>query len=259
LVSSDFCQLFYPSILSFTLSKLIFTDTSMPCNMVMDLSRLGLFLLGTAPSNTAATYFSALWNGDLNLSVGLVILSTIVSPLSTLFWWATLGKVLLSSSQTDILTVPALLILEFLGVMVVPVFIGIGLAGIFPCIKGFMQWIRRPVLVVGMLLYIGIYYYQYNNFLDIFSTSHLAACASLALGSALLSCITALFCNLNTSQIISIVIDCTMQNASLSYAVVAGSLKEPEVQYASSPANAQVLFTSIPIMVAWFINYGGGS
>ena len=55
-----FCQLFYPSILSFTLSKLIFTDNSMPCNMVMDLSRLGLFLLGTAPSNTAATYFSAL-------------------------------------------------------------------------------------------------------------------------------------------------------------------------------------------------------
>ena len=74
MVSSDFCQLFYPSILSFTLSKLIFTDTSMPCNMVMDLSRLGLFLLGTAPSNTAATYFSALWNGDLNLSVGLFMM-----------------------------------------------------------------------------------------------------------------------------------------------------------------------------------------
>ena len=108
-----------------------------------------------------------------------------------------------------------------------------------------------------MLLYIGIYYYLYINFLDIFSTSHLAACASLALGSAFLSCITAFFCNLNTSQIISIVIDCTMQNATLSYAVVAGSLKEPEVQYASSPANAQVLFTSIPIMVAWFIYYGG--
>ena len=120
-----------------------------------------------------------------------------------------------------------------------------------------MQWIRRPVLIVGMLLYIGIYYYQYKNFLDIFSTSHLAACASLALGSAFLSCITAFFCNLNTSQIISIVIDCTMQNATLSYAVVAGSLKEPEVQYASSPANAQVLFTSIPIMVTWFLYYGG--
>ena len=80
----------------------------MPCTMVMDLSRLGLFLLGTAPGITATTYFSALWNrGDL--------------------------KVFL---QTDILTVPSLLILEFLGEMVVPVFIDIGLAGICPGVKG---------------------------------------------------------------------------------------------------------------------------
>ena len=99
------------------------------------------------------------------------------------FWWASLGKVLPNTTQTDIITVPALFILEFLGVMVVPVSIGMGLAGLFPSIKGFMHWIRRPGLVVGMLLYIRIYYYQYKNFLDIFRTSHMAACTSLALGS----------------------------------------------------------------------------
>eukprot|EP00092_Neocalanus_flemingeri_P003596 GFUD01003859.1.p1 GENE.GFUD01003859.1~~GFUD01003859.1.p1 ORF type:complete len:610 (-),score=127.75 GFUD01003859.1:65-1834(-) len=247
-----FCQVFYPPILSFALGKLIFRD-GVQCDVVVDLSRLGLFLLGTAPGSTAATYFSALWDGDLELSVGLVILSTVICPITTLVWWATLGRILLRSSTSDNLVVPFVFILEFLALIVIPMAVGMGLAGKFTCVRLFMEQIRKTFIVWGMLGFIVIYYFQYHNFMDIFSTSHMLACGALTLGSAFLAGITAYFCHLNRSQIVSIAIDCAIQNGTLCHAVISGSLVEPESLYASSPAKAQILFTSAPIVVVWIL------
>ena len=81
----------------------------------------------------------------------------------------------------------------------------------------------------------------------------MGACAGLAGGCAFLAGITGFFCCLSGKEIISLVIDCAIQNGSLGYAVISGTLKEPESFYASSPTNAQILFTSAPLMVAWVV------
>jgi len=237
------------------MAKLVFR-WNLQCPSVADISRLGLFLLGTAPGNTSSTYFVALWEGDLQLAVLLVILSTLLSPLTSLFWWNTLGKVLLTNATTDALIVPIRNIIEFISIMVIPIFIGIYMAAKFPTLGKFMEQIRKPIIVIGMTGCIVIYYFQYQHFFSLFTLSHFAACSVLAFGSSLLAGLTAYFCRLSKEQILSIVITCGLQNATLTYAVINGTLEDPSTLYAMLPANAQILFTSLPIIFLWLLFQG---
>ena len=129
-------------LVSFMLAKAVFRADSEHCRTLVDLSRLGIFLLGTAPGNTTATYFAALFNGDLQLSVVLVILSTLVSPITCLLWWHTLGKVLYVDASSEALAVPISNIMEFVIIMIIPLFVGIYLGGKFKGLKKFMHDIR---------------------------------------------------------------------------------------------------------------------
>merc|ERR1712105_13581 len=52
---------------------------------------------------------------------------------------------------------------------------------------------------------------------------------------------------------ITIVIDTCMQNGTLSYAVISGTLEAPLSHYAEIPANAMTFFTSAPIILFWIL------
>ena len=134
------CQVFYLPILSFALAKLFFVVGQDNCKRVMDLSKLGLFMLGTAPGNTGSIYLADLWNANLELSVALVLLSTILSPLLMVLWWNTLGKVLnYENGDTDALAIPIGSIVEFVSLMIIPIFVGMYMAAKFPSMKKLME------------------------------------------------------------------------------------------------------------------------
>ena len=90
----------------------------------------------------------------------------------------------------------------------------------FPNLKKVMEIIRKPIIVVGLIGALFIYYFQYKNFFSIFSWKHFFACSVLAVGSSLAAVITSHMSGLTGTQIISIAIDTGMQNASLSYAML---------------------------------------
>ena len=58
---------------------------------------------------------------------------------------------------------------------------------------------------------------------------------------------------LQKEEIISIAIDSCVRNATLSYGVVMSSLDVPSYMYAAIPSNAQVFFTTAPIMITWLV------
>ncbi len=60
-----------------------------PAKNIWELS-LFIFISLTA-GNSSSPYFSAILNGNLNLSVALIILSTLLSPLTIFIWLSTLG------------------------------------------------------------------------------------------------------------------------------------------------------------------------
>ena len=271
------CQVFYLPILSFALAKLFFVVGQDNCKRVMDLSKLGLFMLGTAPGNTGSIYLADLWNANLELSVALVLLSTILSPLLMVLWWNTLGKVLnYENGDTDALAIPIGSIVEFVSLMIIPIFVGMYMAAKFPSMKKLMEQVsclvfeistinilmehpkvRKPVIVIGLLGMVVIFYFQYRHFFKLLSNSHIMASALLAVSSFVLSGFSAYLCKLQKEEIVSIAINSCVRNATLSYAVVIGALDVPSNIYAGIPSNAQVLFTTAPIVIAWLVWQAG--
>ena len=249
------CQTIYLPLIGLALAKLLFLSTTSQCSRVMDLSRMGLFLLATAPGNSSSPYLSTLWGGDLQLSVALVILSTLLNPLTSLFWWNTLGQ-LLSGDTTDPLTVPIMIIVEFVSVLSLPIVIGMYFGSKFPAIKEFTEKFCKPLVLFGMSVTIVVAYFQYRHFFSLITKLQVATSAVLALGAALAAGLTAYICRLDKEQIISIAIDSCIQNASLTYAVINGVYEEPENLYAQIPGNAQILFTSGPVILSWVLLQG---
>ena len=144
------CQVFYLPIISFALAKLFFVGNQDNCKRVVDLSKLGLFMLGTTPGNTGSIYLADLWNGNLELSVALVLLSTLLSPFTYLLWWNTLGKVLnYENGDTDALAIPIGSIVEFVSLMIIPIFVGMYMAAKFPSMKKLMEQVRYQPSIYG--------------------------------------------------------------------------------------------------------------
>ena len=245
------CQVFYLPIIAFAIAKLLFVESQDKCSRVEELSRLGLFMLGTAPGNTGSIYLAALWEGDLELSVALVLISTLLSPFTYFFWWNTLGLLLNNEYGAAGLAIPIWRIVEFLCIMILPIFVGMYIGGKFPSVKKLMDQVRNPVIVLGMLGMVAIFYFQYRHFFQVVLLNHIIASALLAFLSATLAGFSAYLCKLNKAEITSIVIDSCLQNATLSYAVVSGALNMPSMLYAVIPSNAQVLFTTAPIVAVW--------
>ena len=113
------------------------------------------------------------------------------------------------------------------------------------------------MIVIGMLGMVVIFYFQYRHFFKFLSLNHILASALLALSSSILAGFSAYLSKLKKEEIISITIDCCMQNATLAYAVVNGALDEPSYIYAAIPSNAQVLFTTAPIVIGWLVWQAG--
>jgi predicted Na+-dependent transporter len=250
------CQAFLLPFLSYGIAQLAYRP-GLSCSGVTDLSRLGLFLLATGPGNTTAIYFAELWDGDLQLSVALVILSTLLSPLTYLLWWNTLGRVLLSGPSSAEPVVPIENILELISIMILPVFIGMYMASKLPTLKEFMKSIRKPIIVVGLIGCIIIYYFQYAHFFQFFSFSDVLACGLFSFASFSLAALAGLSCRFSRPEVISLAIDCCMRNGTLTFAIVRYTFKPPRSFYVEIPASAQVLFTTVPIVAAWLVHRGG--
>ena len=70
----------------------------------------------------------------------------------------------------------------------------------FPRVRHILAWIRKPIIVLGLLGAILVYYFQYRNFFHIFSWRHTLACWTLSLGGGLAGGLTAYFLGLDSRQ-----------------------------------------------------------
>ena len=172
-----------PLVMAYIIAIIVFRGTD-ECIAEMNLSRIGLFLLGTAGSNSGAGFISALYSGDIQLSVLLMLTSNLLSLVTSTFWWETLGQYLLMEDATHNIDPRAHLLdlVEILILLLVPVIIGTLLAYKFPKFKIFMKKIRKPIILGGMLAAIVVYYFSFMNFKDIFRIKQFIACTLFALG-----------------------------------------------------------------------------
>ena len=86
------------------------------------------------------------------LTLHSLLLSTILSPFTYILWWNTLGKVLnYESGDTDALAIPIGSIVEFVSLMIIPIFVGMYMAAKFPSMKKLMEQVSCLIFEISTI------------------------------------------------------------------------------------------------------------
>lgn len=114
LVTTIFPQPF----LAFLIGRLFFTEG---CRASTDLSRFGLLILGVSPSSGLSSYICTLYKGNIELSVTILVLSTILSPLTITAFWSLFAHHMFETDSIHLHpNSPATEILEILAILMFP-------------------------------------------------------------------------------------------------------------------------------------------
>lgn len=86
-------------------------------------ARYGLIIVGCSPGGTFSNFYTAIWNGDVNLSVTMTFCSSVASFACTTFWIWLFGTFVLSADRD--IQLPYLQLFLSLVSFVVPILLGL--------------------------------------------------------------------------------------------------------------------------------------
>ena len=168
---------------------------------------------------------SALWGGDLDLSVTCTFCSTVVSFATTTFWVWLFGKFVLESERQ--LSLPYLQLFISLLSLVVPIFVGMFITYKRPNWSLKLIKLSRPFFIVMMLLTSTLGIYINRFFFTVVSWSDLVAPAVLGLSGYTIGIIISLVLGLNRKQLIAVSLETAIQNAAIAILILQTNLPSP--------------------------------
>lgn len=127
---------------------------------------LGLFFVGISPGGGGSNVWSLLLGGNLNLSITMTTLSTILAFFSIPLWMLLLGPILYEKANIDAET--NIKLVSFAAGLLIPLIIGILLQKFLPKVAKFLLRIFKPVAGIFMIFIIVlaavIYWYLFFIF-----------------------------------------------------------------------------------------------
>jgi len=213
------------------------------------LQRLGLFVLGCCPGGNASNFWTLLFNGDLNLSITMTFISTIVAMAMMPFWMLTLGSLLIDENSS--FEIPYINLIGSLVSLTVPIGIGLLIKYKKPRWALISAKIVKPMTFCMVTFFLTVGMYNNHKAMLMMTWSIAAAGLLVSLGGytagALLSM---LFC-LEKKQIIAISIETAFQNAAIAFLLIKLSLPTPDSDLASVPPMAQIFQTGPPLLFVY--------
>jgi len=236
-VSSQFLCM---PVFSFLIGWLLLEDT---------LQRVGLFVLGCSPGGNASNFWTLLFNGDLNLSITMTFISTIVAMVMMPFWMMTLGSLLTGGESS--FTIPYLNLIGSLVALTVPIGIGLLIKYKKPNWARMSARILKPMTFCIVIFFLTVGLWN-NHKVILMMTWNMVAAGLLVSGGgyAAGALLSLLFC-LKKKQIIAISIETAFQNATIAFLLIKLSLPTPDSDLAAVPAMAQVFLTGPPLILVY--------
>ena len=185
--------------------------------------------------------FSALWGGDLDLSVTMTFCSTVASFGTTTFWVWLFGRFILNSEKD--ISLPYLNLFISLASIVVPVFFGLLLTWWRPNWSARLIKLSRPLFMLMMVVVSTLGLYINRFFFNAVSWYDLVAPACLGFSGYLVGVIFSLILRLNRKQLIALSLETAIQNAGIAIVILQTNLKSPYGDMALMPVIGY-LFTS---------------
>lgn len=137
------CQLVFMPLIAYGLGWALF-----PNNPEL---ALGLFLCGIAPAGGASNIWVLLLGGNLNLSISMTTISTLLCFGSMPLWLFILGRRIFERAN---LGVPYLQVALVAAALLIPLGIGLVIQKVFPRIAKFLVRILKPLSLVFIIIVI---------------------------------------------------------------------------------------------------------
>ena len=211
------CQFILMPVTSFALAHIFNLDT---------FSAIGLITDGAAPGGWASNVLAILFGLDFVLSLTMTTCSTLVAIGTMPFNLWLYGTPFLSE-ELGVLVLPFRILIMQLGLLLVPVLIGMAIGHFFPKVAYYVEKALKPLAITLILLSIclGIPVKFYAFLAD--WNLYLAALLLPLIGGALGIGIS-LICRLTVKQALTVGLETGLQNALLATTMLALAFRPPE-------------------------------
>ncbi|CAG0916422.1 unnamed protein product [Notodromas monacha] len=234
------CQYLCMPLLAFGLSQLFLTSSPS--------LQLGLFVTGCSPGGGASNIWTVLLNGNLNLSITLTFVSTVLALALMPAWIFSLGRVIFNRAK---LIIPYKNIIYMIVALLVPVSIGVAIRKKCPGLADGLVKLTRPfsLLLIVYIFTFGIYanvYVFYLITLDVI----LSSVCLIWFGFAFGYCV-ARFLGFSTEDIIAISIETGIQNTGVAILLLKLSLPQPDADMTFVIPIMAATAMPIPLTMVW--------
>lgn len=184
---------------------------------------------------------SALWGGDLDLSVTMTFCSTTASFGTTTFWVWLFGRFVLQSERN--ISLPYFQLFISLLLLVVPVFFGLLITWKRPTWSAKLIKLSRPLFMFMMVIVSTLGLYTNRFFFNVVSWYDLVSATCLGLSGYSVGMIFSAILCLNRKQIIALSLETAIQNAGIAIVILQTNIPSPYGDMALMPVIGY-LFTS---------------
>ncbi|WAR12867.1 NTCP2-like protein, partial [Mya arenaria] len=225
-------------LIAFTVAKSVRIDETVIA--------LGIFVAGCCPGGGASNMYSYLLHGDLDLSITMTALSTVLALGMLPLWLYTLGSVFLTGSD---LQIPFEMVAVSLSILITPLLFGIFLRQKFPRVADNLQKALKPVIIIMSLILLVVGIYSNLYIFRMFKPNILLAGLLLPYVGYLCGAIFALICRQPWTRIKTIAIETGMQNTNIAYILLTTSFEAPLGDIAAVAPVASAVMTPLPLFL----------
>jgi len=214
--------------------------------------RLGLLLLGCSPGGANSNFWTAMFDGDVNLSVTMTFLSSVASFAFTTLWIKLLGSQILGQD----VYIPYERIAISLVSFSVPLLIGVAVKYKWPKkASQFKAKVSKPFFLTVLILAPITAMIDNRHFFYLVSWRHIVSGMSLGVLGYIFGAACAAMARMGKPQIIAISLETAMQNGGIAFVVLNLSFPSPLSDMGLLPILSFFLFSTGPIMFLVFIIY----
>ncbi|CAI4229248.1 unnamed protein product [Auanema sp. JU1783] len=211
---------------------------------------LGIFITGCSPGGGASNYWTLLLDGNVNLSVTMTFVSTVLSLVMMPLWLSWLGSRFLGgfSSQTQ-MKVPYANITRSLFVLVLPLLIGVAIQRFKPTWAIRARQVMRP-FIIFVLVFVVLFGCISNSYM-FYMMSWPAIFGGLLLPwcGFMFGCFASILFRQSPSDVTAIAIETGIQNTGVSIFLLKASFAQPDADIGSVIPVIVACFTPIPLLL----------
>ncbi|KAF7386534.1 hypothetical protein HZH68_013666 [Vespula germanica] len=237
-----FCQFFFMPLLSYGIGYCLFPEQPE--------LQLGMFFTGISPSGGASNIWTILLDGNLNLSVTMTTICTILAFGFMPFWVFTLGKHIFERGE---LAIPYDRIAMFAVGLIIPLLIGFLIQKKLPKLCKLMIRIMKPFSAI-LIIFIVVFAILTNLYLfKLFSWKIVLAGMGLPWLGFIFGMLVSLIFKQSRPDVIAIAIETGIQNTGVAIFLLRFTLKPPADDLTTVVPVSSAIMTPIPLIILYIV------